>query len=403
LLTGDLVRARRKGAAVVPCFLDAATKARVLPLAQALVGVEGAMLGSTREEVEQALASVAFGARDRVLGLGLRKLLSDRSTYEVVEGVEPESLRRELFALAARAHRALDVRDAFDREAVLAELGAARALEPAAIERGLYADLRSAEVLRAFEPITAEELLARYDVALAQAMLLRATKVTVRLEGEAPAMYRRLFRAARFHGLLHVVSGSEGEGYTLELDGPFSLFEAVQRYGLRLALFLPHVLSCSSFALTANVVWGKSREALTFELTQRQGLAGRESDLAPLSPELESFCRAFAELASGWRVGVSERVFALPGQTVCVPDLVFRHRETGEEVYLEAFGFWSRDAVWRRIELVREGFPARLILAVGKQLRVSEAVLGEDDAGELYVYKTVMSPRAVLARLNRRR
>ena len=56
-----------------------------------------------------------------------------------------------------------------------------------------------------------------------------------------------------------------------------------------------------------------------------------------------------------------------------------------------------------RVELVREGFPARLILAVGKHLRVSEEVLDEDDAGELYVYKATMSPRAILERLERPR
>jgi uncharacterized protein len=82
---------------------------------------------------------------------------------------------------------------------------------------------------------------------------------------------------------------------------------------------------------------------------------------------------------------------------------VFGNRETGEEVYLEAFGFWSRDAVWRRVELIRKGFPARILLAVGKQLRVSEEVLGDDDAGELYVYRAAMSPRAVLARLDGKR
>ena len=32
-------------------------------------------------------------------------------------------------------------------------------------------------------------------------------------------------------------------------------------------------------------------------------------------------------------------------------------------------------------------FPGRILLAVGKQLRVSEEVLGEEDAGEVYVYK----------------
>jgi predicted nuclease of restriction endonuclease-like RecB superfamily len=93
----------------------------------------------------------------------------------------------------------------------------------------------------------------------------------------------------------------------------------------------------------------------------------------------------------------------LPGEVVCVPDLLFSSRETGEQIYLEAFGFWSRAAVWQRIETIARGsMPARLILAVSKQLRVSEELLGEQEAGELYVYRTRMSPRAILDRLERR-
>jgi predicted nuclease of restriction endonuclease-like RecB superfamily len=86
---------------------------------------------------------------------------------------------------------------------------------------------------------------------------------------------------------------------------------------------------------------------------------------------------------------------------VCVPDLVFTSRETGEEVFFEAFGFWSRAAVWKRVELLRKGFPARILLVVGKQLRVSEEVLSDEDAGEIYVYKRTISPREVLERLDR--
>ena len=61
----------------------------------------------------------------------------------------------------------------------------------------------------------------------------------------------------------------------------------------------------------------------------------------------------------------------------------------------------TRAAVWKRVELLRKGFPSRIILAVGKQLRVSEEVLEEGAAGELYVYKATMSARAVLERLRR--
>jgi hypothetical protein len=51
-------------------------------------------------------------------------------------------------------------------------------------------------------------------------------------------------------------------------------------------------------------------------------------------------------------------------------------------------------------QIQRGGLPCRILLAVGKQLRVSEEVLGEEEAGELYVYKGTISPRAVLERLD---
>jgi predicted nuclease of restriction endonuclease-like RecB superfamily len=89
----------------------------------------------------------------------------------------------------------------------------------------------------------------------------------------------------------------------------------------------------------------------------------------------------------------------LPGEVVCIPDLVFENRRTKEEVYLEIFGFWSRAAVWQRIELLRKGFGRRILLAVGKQLRVSEDLLADDPAGDIYVYRGAVSPRAILERL----
>jgi uncharacterized protein len=94
-------------------------------------------------------------------------------------------------------------------------------------------------------------------------------------------------------------------------------------------------------------------------------------------------------------------ILDLPGVGLCVPDLVFEHDRTGECVYLEVMGFWSRDAVWRRVELVERGLRDRILFAVSQRLRVSEQVLGDDLPGALYVYKRVMSARAVLERVDR--
>ncbi|MCA9525309.1 MAG: DUF790 family protein, partial [Myxococcales bacterium] len=106
----------------------------------------------------------------------------------------------------------------------------------------------------------------------------------------------------------------------------------------------------------------------------------------------------FGALETDWRVRRSTRLLALPGVGLCVPDLVFSHPD-GTRAYLEVLGFWSRDAVWKRVDLVRAGLRENVLFAVTERLRVSEAALEDDLPGQLYVYKGVMSARRVLDRL----
>lgn len=403
MLTGDLVRARRnKDGVLVPAYLKGPAVERLRPMVEQAIATLQAMIGEERDTIDETLDALTVGARDRVAALGLRKVLEDRAELETAEGVDPEALRSALFAAAAKAHQGLDIQGVFDRVPVLTSVAEELGLTVEALERGLYADLRGSDLLRKFEPLSPDEVFVRYNLGLAQAMLLRATKVTITLSGEEPARYRRIFRAARFHQLLHTVRGTPKAGYTLELDGPFSLFDAVQRYGFRLALFLPSILACQSFTLHADLLWGKERAPAVFALSEKDGLVSPFSDRSESSPELDELVAGFKRLESAWSVRRNSRIFALPGEVVCVPDLIFENGETGEEVYLEAFGFWSRAAVFQRVELLRKGFPCRILLAVGKQLRVSEELLGDDDAGEVYVYKRSPSPRAVLERLERK-
>jgi predicted nuclease of restriction endonuclease-like RecB superfamily len=89
----------------------------------------------------------------------------------------------------------------------------------------------------------------------------------------------------------------------------------------------------------------------------------------------------------------------VPGAGLCIPDLVFKERGTGARVYFEVLGYWSRDAVWRRVELVQAGLREPVLFAVSSRLRVSEEVLSDDDSAALYVYKGALSARAVLRKL----
>jgi predicted nuclease of restriction endonuclease-like RecB superfamily len=68
-------------------------------------------------------------------------------------------------------------------------------------------------------------------------------------------------------------------------------------------------------------------------------------------------------------------------------------------VYLEVMGYWSRAAVWQRVELVQAGLAETVVFAVSSRLRVSEEILDAELPSALYVYKGTMSARAIAERL----
>jgi hypothetical protein len=70
-------------------------------------------------------------------------------------------------------------------------------------------------------------------------------------------------------------------------------------------------------------------------------------------------------------------------------------------VHVEVLGHWSRDAVWKRVELAEQGLPEPVLFCASERLRVSEAVLPETTGAALYMYKGALSATVVLERAER--
>ena len=396
MLTADLVRARRRGRELVLVKLDPAMRLRAVELAARLSGLFQEHIGRSREELEAAVAAVDVAPREIRLKEGLAKLLDDRADWGAPAGLDPEEVRRDVFLRATSVRAALAPGQRFDREVVLAETAAALAAEPASIEQSLYADLRGAALLTELEPISASALVDVYERGQAQAVLLRAVRIQVGVECASPAAARALFRRLKFLGLLHTIAPAE-KGYTIVIDGPLSLFDAVTKYGQKMALVVPVLEGCRSWTLEADVRWGKERTPLTFRATG--GSAAPARGAPPLPDELVALVHRFSELGTDWTARVNERVLDLPGVGLCIPDLVFARG--GEEIFFESLGFWSRDAVFRRVDMVERGLGHKMLFAVSARLRVSEELLDEHASSALYVYKGTMSARAIAGRLDR--
>ncbi|HEX3771360.1 MAG TPA: DUF790 family protein [Polyangiaceae bacterium] len=398
------MNARRRGNELRLVALDAAARERALAVAADLLAAAKEHVGRTREELDAALSAVDVGPREYRLRDGLAKLVEDRCQFDAAEDMDPVAIRREVFVRASALRAALAPTERFDRRMVLAEIAAERGTTPETVDRSLFADLRGAHVLTAFDGSSAETLVDVYESAQAQAVLLRAVKVTVDVECASASSLRGLFRRLKFLRLLHAIE-PRSDGHRVVIDGPFSLFESVTKYGLQLAMMLPALEGCDRWRLEADVRWGKDRLPLVFRLEGQARGAALEPPSLP--DEVQALKRSFEALDAGWKVAPNGQVLELPGVGLTVPDLVFERTREGARgsdrarVYLEVMGYWSRDAVWRRVELVRAGLAARVLFAVSAKLRVSEEVLEDDLPGALYVYKQTMSARSVLERVER--
>jgi predicted nuclease of restriction endonuclease-like RecB superfamily len=399
VLTADLVRARKQGTELSVPALSPKLRPRALELASAFLDLAESCLQATRAELDEAFAQVEVRASEHKLAAGLRKLVEDRIEFEVASDLEPRSLRSEVFAAAARERQALSDAESWEREAFLAQEAARRELSPDALLRALYADLRSAQVLLSLAKVSPERLVDGYDLAQKQAVLLRAVDLIADVRCRDAYAYRELFKKLKFFRLLHRIEPRVDGGYRIFIDGPFNLFSASTKYGLELALSLPALLACDEHSISANLRWGKERTPMTFKI---EGKARREAEREParLPDEVENFLRRFEALESPWHAQASGDILDLAGAGLCVPDVRFVHAETGEVAYLEVLGYWSREAVFRRVDLVSQGLRARVLFAVSSRLRVSEEVLGDQLPSRLYVYKGALSAKELLRRLD---
>jgi predicted nuclease of restriction endonuclease-like RecB superfamily len=401
MLTADLVRATARAGQLKVKMLAGPERERARELAASYIELAAGSVGSAHHELKELWSAIEVPPREIKLAAGLLKLVEDACEFEAESAVDPRVLREALFALAAERRKALAEEERFERGALLAAAGAPHGLSGDDVERALFADLKSQHRLLKPPPLKPETLVEIYDVSQLQAVLLRAVQVRAWIECASVETYRDIFKKLKFRRLLFRIEENAGGGYRIDIDGPFSLFESVTKYGLQLALMLPALLAADKLKLEADVRWGKTKSELLFTLERSRPGAGAGDAAAHVNEEVTALQQAFEKLgSSAWRVAPAQHILDLPGVGLCVPDLRFEHA-SGAAVFLEVMGYWSRDAVWRRVELVEKGIGASVVFAVSSRLRVSEAVLEEHPSAALYVYKGALSAKSVLERLDR--
>jgi predicted nuclease of restriction endonuclease-like RecB superfamily len=402
MLPPELTRARKREGKLSLSPLSPAERARATEVAELLLGVTRAALGEPREDVQASWAALPVAAKERKLLAGLTHLLESHAEFTAPTSAEPEAVRRAVFERAARRRAELPPGEHLQRGAVLAEVAEEMAMTAEQLEQALFADLRSAQRLERCGLSDAAALVSEYELVQVQSVLLRAERIEAEVRAAKPDAYRDLFRKLKFRQLLHRIEPLEPSGYRLEIDGPMSLFGATTKYGLELALSLPALLSCGSLRLKADLRWGKRRERLRFEQVYSQ--ASGQDAVAGVRTEVLELLGALGAAKSELEARLCEDLIDLTerGGGVLVPDLELRRRGAAPnepKVLVELLGFWSRDAVFRRIEAAERGLSHPVLFVVSSRLRVSEELLDGVEAASLYVYKGKVNAHALLRKV----
>jgi uncharacterized protein len=408
MLTADLLDYGRRSGAIVPRLLDPAAPA-AREAAAALLALAEGQLGQPRAALLEALRAVEFPALAPKAALGLAHLVLERCTFEVAAAVEPAALRAAVFDAAAAAWRAgpapggagadpaVEPGTPAWRAAVLAAAAGPLGLDAAAADAALYADLEDNQRLLAVEPLRAEELPWRYNVALVQGLLLRAERMTLTAPWPAPQRLRQLMRWLKFYRLLFRQE-SGAEALRLVLDGPLSVLESATRYGLELAQFFPALLLWEQpWRLEAELRLGKARRPARLRLEPHPWLRSHYPDHGQwIAAEVERFVAAFNAGAGPWRAQPAEALLMLPGNRCLVPDVELR-REGAPPVYLEQLATPDAAQVSARLEQLAAAQRADYLLAC--RATPSVRALGEPPA--LVAYRRSLLPSLVRAALER--
>ncbi len=225
------------------------------------------------------------------------------------------------------------------------------------------------------KPLTVEWLLARYNLALAQAVLYDATELRIRVWDE----FATVFSYVKLFGLMHRISPIDergervsstdlADGYEATLDGPASLFRQSRKYGIRMANFLPALPHCERWEFTVEILTDESaNEIRQFTLDQTAGLQTHYSGGSQFDSDLERTLATKWERANTkWELVREDDVIDL-GAEVLLPDFALEHPD-GRRGILEIVGFWTPESLDEKLAKIRQADVNNLLLAVSEKL-----------------------------------
>lgn len=398
MLTGDLVRPRlrkRGDQLMIDRLPDNAHWRRT---AEQLIALLAASVDQPRHAWDDQLEAFEGDSTDYVVIRGLAKVLADAAEFSPLDApIAPADLRERVFARGP-VFPTIDLFHPHTRNDVFSAVAADLDLAAEDVEALLFADRPAHYILTDAGPTwTPDTLIARYNLELARGVLYWARAMWVEIYDG----YKDFWRYLKLFKLMFWAYRRPEGGYHVELDGPISPFvKSTTRYGRQFAAFLPALLLCERWQMSAEVRAPRSGDMLTYQLDDQAPLSSHFKQSGAFDSRMEAdfaaeFHAKFGDKRQGWELTREDEVILL-GDAVMIPDFALTHRKTGRRAVIEIVGFWHPEYLRRKVAKVKAAKRNNLILLVYEGVNLSQEQLGDVPTQVLYfknkpVLKDVMA------------
>ncbi len=387
MLTGDLVRPRmRKRGNILHIEMLDEKNARWKQTAYDLIALFQEHVGQARCIWEEALEIYEGERLDYIVIRGLAKVLADGATFTAADtSLPPPELRQRLFERGPVFVQP----DLFHQQTwqdTVAMLAEELGVTPQQIDRTLFADRPALHLLTDSGPDWSSlALISRYNLELARAALYWADEMQIEIHDT----FKDFWRYLKLFKLMFWAAPIDGGGYQVQLDGPISPFvKSTTRYGRQFAAFLPALLLCEKWRMTASVRPPQFDETLRYQLDPTIPLRSHFKQSGDFDSRMESdfaaeFQAKFGDRRGKWQLTHEDEVFLL-GDTVMIPDFALTHKDDGRRALIEIVGFWHPEYLRRKIEKTRAANRRDLILLVYEGVNLSREKLKDVPSEVLY-------------------
>ena len=396
MLTRELAIAEYESGQIKPDRLTRSRHAKYMQLAQSMLDTYRNGIGRMRHQLRSSIHSLYEDELDcptRRID-AFCKLLDERATYDRDKRGQAVALRQDVFRRASQKHplvtspdRLFDFSEQEVKQQIASEIG--RSWNQ--IERELFADVIQFHRLKEFEGYeSADALLARYNVAQAQAVLYDAVSMNVWAKED----FKLILRYAKLARLMHSIQRRADGTYLISFDGPASVLHQTRRYGVAFAKFLPALLSCSGWKMNAVIEHRRSSWQNQFCLSPADGLTSNVKVAEQFDSKLEeNFASRWGDdPRDGWKL-IREGEILFKNQKVFVPDFVFEH-DSGHRVLMEVVGFWTPEYLEAKRQTLTTFSAHRIILAVANSIDWPDQ--NQQDNKLMFRYKTAIKNADVL-------